>query len=116
MAAGWCVYAIDLIGFGASDQPGLRLDNRLWARQCAAFLAQVVGRPAVLVGNSLGGLVAVTTAVLAPVWVRAVAVAPLPDPTLLMPIPRRRPPGGAGCGVPWRSCSAPPCLWSCCCP
>ncbi|MCP9917431.1 alpha/beta fold hydrolase [Cyanobium sp. ATX 6F1] len=92
VAAGWCVYAIDLIGFGASDQPGLRLDNRLWARQCAAFLAQVVGRPAVLVGNSLGGLVAVTTAVLAPVWVRAVAVAPLPDPTLLMPIPRRRPP------------------------
>ncbi|MCP9849742.1 alpha/beta fold hydrolase [Cyanobium sp. Morenito 9A2] len=92
VAAGWCVYAIDLIGFGASDQPGLRLDNRFWARQCGAFLEQVVGRPAVLVGNSLGSLVAVTTAVFTPSWVRAVAVAPLPDPTLLMPIPRRRPP------------------------
>lgn len=90
--AGWCVYAIDLIGFGASDQPGLRLDNRLWARQCAAFIEQVVGRPAVLVGNSLGSLVALTTAVFAPSSVRAVAAAPLPDPTLLLPIPRRRPP------------------------
>ena len=32
-AAGWRVYGIDLIGFGASSQPCLRLDNRLWARQ-----------------------------------------------------------------------------------
>lgn len=91
VAAGWCVYAIDLLGFGASDQPGLRLDNRLWALQCGAFLEQVVGRPAVLVGNSLGSLVALTTAVLVPERVRALVLAPLPDPTLLMPIPRRRP-------------------------
>ncbi|MFZ9945839.1 MAG: alpha/beta fold hydrolase [Vulcanococcus sp.] len=45
-AAGWCVYAIDLVGFGASSQPGHRrhrpLDNRLWARQLQGFLEQVV--------------------------------------------------------------------------
>ncbi|WP_371413620.1 alpha/beta fold hydrolase [Synechococcus sp. CB0101] len=45
-AAGWCVYAIDLVGFGASSQPGHRrhrpLDNRLWARQLKGFLEQVV--------------------------------------------------------------------------
>ena len=98
--AGWCVYAIDLVGFGASSQPGHRrhrpLDNRLWARQVQGFLEQVVQGPAVLVGNSLGSLVAVTCAVFFPSWVVAVVAAPLPDPTLLMPLQagagQRRPP------------------------
>jgi pimeloyl-ACP methyl ester carboxylesterase len=92
-AAGWCVYAIDLVGFGASSQPGHRrdrpLDNRLWARQLQGFLEQVVQGPAVLVGNSLGSLVAITCAVFFPVWVHGVVAAPLPDPTLLMPQRRR---------------------------
>jgi pimeloyl-ACP methyl ester carboxylesterase len=86
-AAGWCVYGLDLIGFGASSQPGparrVRLDNRLWARQLQAFLEQVVQAPAVLVGHSLGGLVALSCSVFFPVWVRAVVAAPLPDPALL---------------------------------
>ncbi|MEY2644456.1 MAG: hypothetical protein RLZZ611_1105 [Cyanobacteriota bacterium] len=94
-AGGWCVYAIDLVGFGASSQPGHRrgspLDNRLWARQLRAFLEEVVQAPAVLVGNSLGSLVAVTCAVFFPGWVQAVVAAPLPDPTLLMPMRRRHP-------------------------
>jgi pimeloyl-ACP methyl ester carboxylesterase len=96
-AAGWRVYGIDLIGFGASSQPVLRLDNRLWARQLQAFLAEVVGGPAVLVGHSLGGLVALSCAVFFPAWVRAVVAAPLPDPTLLT-APLGRPPRRA----PWR--------------
>ena len=92
-AAGWCVYGLDLLGFGASAQPALRLDNRLWARQVQAFLAEVVQAPAVLVGHSLGGLVALSCAVFHPGWVRAVAAAPLPDPSLLTEGPvRRRPP------------------------
>jgi pimeloyl-ACP methyl ester carboxylesterase len=82
-AAGWCVYGLDLIGFGASSQPALRLDNRLWARQLQAFLEQVVQAPAVLVGHSLGGLVALSCGVFFPQWVRAVVAAPLPDPALL---------------------------------
>ena len=39
--AGWCVYALDLVGFGDSSQPRHRrhrpLDNRLWARSSKAF-------------------------------------------------------------------------------
>ncbi|MEB3166522.1 MAG: alpha/beta fold hydrolase [Cyanobacteriota bacterium] len=95
--AGWCVYGLDLLGFGASAQPPLRLDNRLWARQLEAFLVQVVLQPAVVVGHSLGGLVALTAAVFHPRWIRAVVAAPLPDPALLMARhrgsgpPRRRP-------------------------
>jgi pimeloyl-ACP methyl ester carboxylesterase len=100
-AAGWCVYGLDLIGFGSSSQPGhdrrQALDNRLWARQVQGFLAEVVQAPAVLVGHSLGGLVALTCSVYFPQDVRAVVAAPLPDPTLLM-VRRRRPPRRP----PWR--------------
>lgn len=98
-AAGWRVFAVDLIGFGASSQPGLQpgrpLDNRLWARQLQGFLEQVVQGPAVLVGHSLGGLVVLSCAVFFPRWVRGVVTAPLPDPALVSgigPAPRRRPP------------------------
>lgn len=95
-AQGWQVFSLDLLGFGASDQPGLRqggpLDNRIWGQQTAAFLQEIVQQPAVLVGNSLGGLSALTTAVLTPHLVRALVAAPLPDPALLQPIPRRRSP------------------------
>ena len=98
-AAGWGVYGLDLVGFGASSQPGnLRLDNRLWARQVHEFIQEVVQKPAVLVGHSLGGLVALTCSVFFPRSVRAVIASPLPDPTLLMVSPRqasepaRRPP------------------------
>ena len=91
-AAGYRVYAMDLLGFGQSDQPGGRLDNRLWSRQLQCFLEQIVGKPAVVVGNSLGSLVGLTTAVFRPELVLAVAAAPLPDPTLLSPLPLRRSP------------------------
>jgi len=98
-AAGFRVYSLDLIGFGRSDQPGHQrqrpLDNRLWGRQVNAFLEQVVDvparEPAVLVGHSLGGLTALTAAVLRPDLVAAVAAAPLPDPALIQPLPLRRP-------------------------
>ena len=61
-------------------------------QQLQAFLEQVVQGPAVLVGNSLGSLVAVTCAVFFPAWVAGVVAAPLPDPSLLMPLKRRRRP------------------------
>jgi pimeloyl-ACP methyl ester carboxylesterase len=98
--AGWCVYGLDLLGFGASSQVPLRLDNRLWARQLGAFLQQVVGRPAVLVGHSLGGLVALSCAVFTPALVRALVAAPLPDPSLLLAEPGAW--GGAPRRRPWR--------------
>ena len=96
-ARGYRVFALDLIGFGASSQPGYHLsrplDNRLWGRQVIGFVQEVVRRPCVLIGNSLGGLTALTAALLQPELVQAVVAAPLPDPALMQPVPRRRPPG-----------------------
>ena len=64
-------YSLDLIGFGDSDQPGIkqigRLNNEIWCNQVKDFISQVI-RPknsgkVILIGNSLGSLVALTCAV-----------------------------------------------------
>lgn len=67
-------YAIDLLGFGRSDQPQARLNEEpttnktvqycfdLWSQQVADFCQQVIDRPVVLVGNSIGGVVALRAA------------------------------------------------------
>ncbi len=63
-------YAIDLIGFGESSKPKARLNNNQkvqgdfsygfdsWANQVADFCNEVVKRPVILIGNSIGGVVA----------------------------------------------------------
>ena len=67
-------YAIDLLGFGRSDQPQARLKHEavtadavhygfdLWGQQVADFCREVIDRPVRLVGNSIGGVVALRAA------------------------------------------------------
>ncbi|MCP9836597.1 alpha/beta fold hydrolase [Cyanobium sp. N.Huapi 1H5] len=53
------VHAIDLLGFGRSAKPaGLSYGGALWRDQLCAYVAERIGRPTVLVGNSLGGFAA----------------------------------------------------------
>ncbi len=53
------VHAIDLLGFGRSAKPaGLTYGGALWRDQLCAYVAERIGRPTVLVGNSLGGFAA----------------------------------------------------------
>jgi len=78
---------MDLIGFGDSDQPGIRqiekLDNEIWCNQVKDFIKQVI-RPknsgkVILIGNSLGSLVALTCAVSLEEQIATVIASPLPD-------------------------------------
>jgi len=67
-------YAIDLLGFGSSDQPQAQLKDEpstdksvhycfdLWAQQVVDFCQEVIDRPVLLVGNSIGGVVALRAA------------------------------------------------------
>ena len=67
-------YAIDLLGFGHSDQPRARLKQEapdhtavhygfdLWGQQVADFCREVINKPVVLVGNSIGGVVSLRAA------------------------------------------------------
>ena len=90
-AAGWRVYGVDLLGFGGSAQPFLVQDNRTWAQQVLHLIEQCIQEPVVIVGHSLGALVGLTAAVARPELVKALVLAPLQDPALLKPQPRRRP-------------------------
>ncbi len=77
-ATRYSVYAIDLLGYGKSAKPtpGEPLDYTFetWGQQVLDFCEQVVGRPAFLVANSIGCVVAMQTAVLGPEWVRGIAL------------------------------------------
>jgi len=61
------VYAIDLIGFGASDKPNpdekITYTFETWGQQLADFCREVVGEPAFLVANSIGCIVVMQAAV-----------------------------------------------------
>ncbi|RZM78584.1 alpha/beta fold hydrolase [Leptolyngbya iicbica] len=55
-AAGYQVHAIDLLGFGASDKPPLSYTLELWETLLQDYWRAHINRPAIFVGNSIGGL------------------------------------------------------------
>lgn len=55
-AKGYKVFAIDLLGFGGSDKPGLDYNLELWKQQIKDFWEAEIKQPTVFVGNSIGGL------------------------------------------------------------
>ena len=66
-ASGRTVYALDLIGFGASPKADVDYSIELWALQLTEFIQRVVmgedgAASAVVVGNSIGSLVCVCAA------------------------------------------------------
>ncbi len=86
------VFALDLRGFGLT--PGFPSETKVLANRdlVVAFLEHVVGRPAVLMGNSMGGMIATFVERARPdLLTRLVLIDPalppeptvLPDPTVL---------------------------------
>jgi len=61
------VYAMDLLGFGRSDKPlSIEYTPELWRNQTVAFVKKIYNnnhQPVVLIGNSLGGYLAVHSAI-----------------------------------------------------
>nr|WP_088893585.1 alpha/beta fold hydrolase [Leptolyngbya ohadii] len=55
------VWAIDLLGFGRSAKPEWEYSADVWRDQIHDFVTQVMGQPAVLAGNSIGGYVSLLT-------------------------------------------------------
>jgi len=49
------VWAITLLGFGKSEKPNIVYSELMWAELLRDFIIEVVGEPAHLVGNSMGG-------------------------------------------------------------
>jgi pimeloyl-ACP methyl ester carboxylesterase len=55
LSADFEVWAIDLLGFGRSQKPDIVYSGHLWRDQLHDFITEVIRRPVVLAGNSLGG-------------------------------------------------------------
>lgn len=64
------VFALDLLGFGKSAKPApgepLPYNFETWGQQVVDFVQEVVKEPVFLVGNSIGGVVALQAATLTP--------------------------------------------------
>ena len=76
------VYALDLLGFGASEKAAIPYRVEVWVEQVHDFWDACVGRPVVLVGNSIGSLIALTIAHRYPEMVQGLVLLSLPDPSV----------------------------------
>lgn len=58
LAEHYDVYAIDLVGFGKSSKPLENYRSSLWTNQTQDFIENVIGKSTIVIGNSLGGSIA----------------------------------------------------------
>lgn len=77
----WHIYACDLRGHGKSGRAGDHYLLTDFVRDISAFLRQVVVEPAIVIGHSLGAIVALGTAAAVPDQVRRLVVL---DPPLFL--------------------------------
>jgi pimeloyl-ACP methyl ester carboxylesterase len=75
------VYALDLVGFGASRKPQTEYKISLWVEQIHDFWQTFVGEPMIIVGNSIGSLVALVAAATYPEMAESLVMVSLFDPS-----------------------------------
>jgi len=73
------VYALDMLGFGASRKASAEYKIDLWVEQVYDFWQTFIQQPVVLVGNSIGSLVCLAAAASHPEMVKGIAMISLPD-------------------------------------
>ncbi|MGL5083385.1 MAG: alpha/beta fold hydrolase [Microcoleaceae cyanobacterium] len=76
------VYALDLLGFGASEKAIAPYNAELWAELVYDFWQTFIGHPAILVGNSIGSLIGLVAAATYPQLARGLVMISLPDPSV----------------------------------
>ncbi|MEM8677020.1 MAG: alpha/beta fold hydrolase [Cyanobacteria bacterium P01_G01_bin.67] len=73
------VYALDLLGFGASIKADTEYSADLWTEQVHDFWQTFIGIPVILVGNSIGSLVCLNAAANYPQMIAGLVMLSLPD-------------------------------------
>ena len=76
------VYALDMLGFGASRKACADYKIDLWVNQVYEFWQTFIRQPMVLVGNSIGSLVCLAAAAAHPEMVKGIVLINLPDLSL----------------------------------
>jgi pimeloyl-ACP methyl ester carboxylesterase len=79
LASDRTVYGLDLVGWGGSRKPNITYNIDLWVDQVYDFWRTFVGQPMVLVGNSIGSLVALVAAARHPEMAATLVMISLPD-------------------------------------
>ncbi|MFW6357756.1 MAG: alpha/beta fold hydrolase [Chroococcales cyanobacterium] len=77
------VYALDLLGFGASKKASVDYNINLWVQQIYDFWQTFIGQPVILVGNSIGSQMGLAAAAAHPEMGKGVVMLSLPDTSLL---------------------------------
>ena len=72
------IYALDLLGFGHSQKSAMLLGAERWQQQVYDFWQALIDQPVILVGHSLGALVALTVTVRHPSMVEQLVLLTLP--------------------------------------
>ncbi|HEY9858891.1 MAG TPA: alpha/beta fold hydrolase [Candidatus Obscuribacterales bacterium] len=75
------VYALDMVGFGASEKATANYNAAFWVEQVYDFWKTFIRQPVVLVGNSIGSLICMAAAAAHPDMVAGIAMLSLPDPS-----------------------------------
>ncbi|BAZ44215.1 alpha/beta hydrolase fold protein [Chondrocystis sp. NIES-4102] len=75
----YTVYALDLLGFGASRKADVEYSAALWTEQLHDFWQTFIGTPVILVGNSIGSLICLTATTTYPEMVQGLVMLSLPD-------------------------------------
>ncbi|AFY74148.1 putative hydrolase or acyltransferase of alpha/beta superfamily [Synechococcus sp. PCC 7502] len=83
LAEHYPVYALDLLGFGNSEKPPTYYGAGVWAEQVYDFWRTFIRQPMVIVGNSIGALVALMATNRHPEMSKGVIAISLPDLTAL---------------------------------
>ncbi|WGV26012.1 alpha/beta fold hydrolase [Halotia branconii] len=76
------VYALDMLGFGASQKAPVNYSIELWVEQVYEFWKAFIRQPVILIGNSNGSLIALAAAAAHPDMVQGIVMMSLPDPSL----------------------------------
>lgn len=76
------VYALDMLGFGASEKAAANYSVDLWVEQAYDFWKVFIRKPVILVGNSIGSLISVAAAAKYPEMVEGAVMMNLPDPNI----------------------------------
>ncbi|WP_017651462.1 alpha/beta fold hydrolase [Fortiea contorta] len=76
------VYALDMLGFGASEKAPANYNINLWVEQVYDFWQTFIRQPVILVGNSNGSLISLAAAAAHPDMVQGIVMMSLPDPSL----------------------------------
>lgn len=73
------VYALDLLGFGASKKAYTNYGIELWSQLIYDFWSVFINKPCIIIGNSIGSLIALNTVAEYPIIAKGLVMLSLPD-------------------------------------